>query len=79
MALLRNFSLSLDVLFFAAGTVSARMLLTFDLLMDDPFAAAGALQRPLSRDRAYGIAELIDLYDQGRRAPAGRYGMSCPA
>ena len=46
---------------FTAGTMSARMRLTFHPLMDDPFVAVGAPQGPLSEDRAYDLAELVDM------------------
>ncbi len=46
---------------FTAGTMSARMRLTFHPLMDDPFVAVGAPQGPLSKDRVYDLAELIDM------------------
>ena len=37
------------------------MRLTFHPLMDDPFVAVGAPQGPLSEDRVYDLAELIDM------------------
>lgn len=46
---------------FTAGTVSARMRLTFHQLMDDPFVAIGAPQGPLAEDRVYDLAELVDM------------------
>ena len=46
---------------FTAGTMSARMRLTFHPLMDDPFVAVGAPQGPLAEDRAYDMAELTEM------------------
>ena len=46
---------------FTAGTVSARMRLTFHPLLDDPFVAIGAPEGPLVEDRTYKMAELMAM------------------
>lgn len=46
---------------FTAGTVSARMRLTFHPLMDDTFVAVGAPGGPLEQDRIYDMAELVEM------------------
>ncbi len=46
---------------FTAGTVSARLRLTFHPLLDDPFVAVGAPDGPLAEDRTYDMAELMEM------------------
>lgn len=46
---------------FTAGTVSARMRLTFHPLLDDPFVAVGASEGPLAEERTYKMAELLAM------------------
>lgn len=46
---------------FTAGTVSTRMRLAFQPLLDDIFVAVGAPTGPLAEDRAYGMAELVEM------------------
>ncbi|MEC7258187.1 MAG: LysR family transcriptional regulator [Pseudomonadota bacterium] len=46
---------------FTAGTVTARMRLAFQPLLDDPFVAVGAPTGPLAEPRTYTMAELTRL------------------
>lgn len=46
---------------FTAGTISARLKLSFHPLMDDPFVAVGAPGGPLADERTYGVAELAAM------------------
>ena len=46
---------------FTAGTISARLRLSFQPLMDDPFVAVGAPDGPLAAARTYAMAELLDM------------------
>ncbi|WP_205965419.1 LysR family transcriptional regulator [Pseudooceanicola onchidii] len=46
---------------FTAGTISARLRLAFQPLMDDHFVAVGAPGGPLAEDRPYGLAELVRM------------------
>ncbi|WP_339759166.1 LysR family transcriptional regulator [uncultured Hoeflea sp.] len=46
---------------FTAGTISARLRLTFHPLLDDPFVAVGAPDGPLAEDRSYTMAELLRM------------------
>ena len=46
---------------FTAGTISARLRLTFHPLLDDPFVAVGASDGPLAEDRSYTMAELLRM------------------
>ncbi|MCR9110276.1 MAG: LysR family transcriptional regulator [Rhodobacteraceae bacterium] len=46
---------------FTAGTVSARLRLTFHPLLDDHFVAVGAPEGPLGEDRPYDMVELMEM------------------
>ena len=46
---------------FTAGTISARLKLSFHPLLDDPFVAVGAPDSPLAQDRTYAVAELATM------------------
>lgn len=46
---------------FTAGTSSARLRLTFQPLMEDPFVAVGAPDGPLCEERAYTMPELVQM------------------
>ena len=46
---------------FTAGTITARLRLSFHPLMDDPFVAVGAPGGPLAEDRIYPMAELVEM------------------
>ena len=46
---------------FAAGTVSARLRLSFQPLLDDAFVAVGAPDGPLAAARPYAMAELMAM------------------
>ena len=46
---------------FTAGTISARLRLAFQPLMDDVFVAVGAPEGPLAETRPYAMAELLAM------------------
>lgn len=46
---------------FTAGTISARLRLSFHPLLDDHFVAIGAPDGPIAQDRAYTMAELAAM------------------
>lgn len=46
---------------FTAGTISARLRLSFHPLLDDHFVAVGAPDSPLAEDRTYAMAELAAM------------------